>query len=76
MSPRRSGSPGDSSRTVATYGWTARPAAAVLRRRVAVVDAPGITEPDDALPVQTVVGEELAIAGHKAGRKAVQEWLD
>ena len=47
----------------------------VLRRRVAVVDAPGITEPDDALPVQTVVGEELAIAGRKAGRKAVQEWL-
>jgi hypothetical protein len=47
----------------------------VLRRRVAVVDAPGITEPDDALPVQTVVGEELAIAGRKAGRKAVQDWL-
>ncbi|GAA1108613.1 ABC transporter ATP-binding protein [Kribbella jejuensis] len=49
---------------------------AVLRRRVAVVDAPGITEPDDALPVQTVVGEELAIAGRKAGRKAVLEWLN
>src|SRR3954470_51098 len=49
---------------------------AVLRRRVAVVDAPGITEPDDALPVQTVVGEELAMAGHKAGRKAVLAWLD
>jgi energy-coupling factor transporter ATP-binding protein EcfA2 len=48
----------------------------VLRRRVAVVDTPGITEPDDALPVQTVVGEELAIAGHKAGRKAVLEWLE
>jgi hypothetical protein len=49
--------------------------AGLLRRRVAVVDAPGITEPDDALPVQTVVGEELAIAGRKAGRKAVREWL-
>jgi hypothetical protein len=49
---------------------------ALLRRRVAVVDAPGITEPDDALPVQTVVGEELAIAGRKAGRKAVLEWLN
>ncbi|MGW6281993.1 hypothetical protein [Kribbella sp. NPDC055071] len=48
----------------------------VLRRRVAVIDAPGITEPDDALPVQTVVGEELAIAGQKAGRKAVLEWLN
>ncbi|GAA3577701.1 hypothetical protein [Kribbella ginsengisoli] len=48
----------------------------VLRQRVAVVDTPGITEPDDALPVRTVVGEELAIAGHKAGRKAVDAWLD
>ncbi|WP_246485832.1 hypothetical protein [Kribbella qitaiheensis] len=47
----------------------------VLRRRVAVVDAPGITEPDDALPVKSVVGEELAIAGRKAGSKAVQAWL-
>ncbi|MEV6417141.1 hypothetical protein [Kribbella sp. NPDC051718] len=47
----------------------------VLRQRVAVVDTPGITEPDDALPVRTVVGEELAIAGHKAGRKAVDAWL-
>jgi hypothetical protein len=47
----------------------------VLRRRVAVVDAPGITEPDDALPVKSVVGEELAIAGRKAGGKAVQAWL-
>jgi ABC-type multidrug transport system ATPase subunit len=51
------------------------PDTALLRRRVAVVDAPGITEPDDALPVQTVVGEELAIAGRKAGRKAVLDWL-
>lgn len=50
--------------------------AAVLRRRVAVVDTPGITEPDDALPVQTVVGEELAIAGRGAGRTAVLEWLE
>lgn len=53
-----------------------KPDAAVLRRQVAVVDTPGITEPDDALPVQTVVGEELAIAGRKAGRKAVLDWLD
>ncbi|WP_232828522.1 hypothetical protein [Kribbella monticola] len=48
----------------------------VLRRRVAVVDAPGITEPDDALPVRSVVGEELAIAGRKAGGKAVLAWLE
>src|SRR6266542_6831426 len=50
--------------------------AALLRRQVAVVDTPGITEPDDALPVQTVVGEELAMAGRRAGRKAVLEWLN
>ncbi len=43
---------------------------------MAVVDAPGITEPDDALPVKSVVGEELAIAGKKAGGKAVQAWLE
>lgn len=49
---------------------------AALRRRVAVVDTPGITEPDDALPVRTVIGEELAIAGRKAGRRAVREWLE
>lgn len=48
----------------------------VLRQRVAVVDAPGITEPDDALPVKSVVGEELAIAGKKAGGKAVTAWLE
>jgi hypothetical protein len=47
----------------------------LLRRRVAVVDTPGITEPDDALSVRTIVGEELAIAGRKAGRKAVDAWL-
>jgi len=47
-----------------------------LRRRVAVVDTHGITEPDDALPVRTVVGEDLSIAGRKAGRRAVDAWLD
>lgn len=46
-----------------------------LRRRVAVVDTPGITEPDDALPVRTIVGEELAIAGRRAGRRAVRSWI-
>jgi energy-coupling factor transporter ATP-binding protein EcfA2 len=51
-------------------------AEAALRRRVAVVDTPGVTEPDDPLPVRTVAGEELAIAGRKAGRRAVRTWLD
>lgn len=42
-----------------------------LQRRVALVDVPGVSEPDDNLPVGVVIGEELAIAGHKANRAAV-----
>ncbi|MGW0522652.1 ATP-binding cassette domain-containing protein [Crossiella sp. NPDC003009] len=48
---------------------------AALRKRVAVVDAPGVTEPEDALPLRTVVGEELSFAGQPAGRAAVRDWL-
>jgi len=50
-------------------------APAALRRAVAVVDAPGVSEPDGALPLATVVGEELAMARLRAGRGAVAEWL-
>ncbi len=48
---------------------------AALRRTVAIVDAPGVSEPDGALPLATVVGEELAMARLRAGRGAVAEWL-
>lgn len=48
---------------------------AALRRLVAVVDAPGVTAPEDALPLRTVVGEELSFAGKPAGRGAVRDWL-
>jgi energy-coupling factor transporter ATP-binding protein EcfA2 len=50
-------------------------APAALRRTVAIVDAPGVSEPDGALPLATVVGEELAMARLRAGRGAVAEWL-
>ncbi len=49
---------------------------ASLRRAVALVDTPGVSEPDDALPVGTVVGEELALAGMSAGPRAVSAWLE
>jgi hypothetical protein len=47
-----------------------------LRHAVALVDTPGVSEPDDALPVGTVVGEELALAGMPAGPRAVSAWLE
>lgn len=42
---------------------------------VALVDVPGVSEPDTNLPFRTVVGEELAMAGRPAGRARVGEWL-
>lgn len=46
-----------------------------LRHAVALVDTPRVSEPDDALPVGTVVGEELALAGQAAGPRDVSAWL-
>jgi ABC-type multidrug transport system ATPase subunit len=46
-----------------------------LRSRVAVVDAPQVSEPDEGLRLATVVAEELALAGEPAGRRAVNAWL-
>jgi ABC-type multidrug transport system ATPase subunit len=48
---------------------------AALLRRVAVVDAPQVTEPDDGLRLAAVVAEELALSGAPAGRRAVAGWL-
>ncbi|KID28095.1 hypothetical protein HQ32_04654 [Prauserella sp. Am3] len=50
-------------------------APAELRRRSAVVDSPGVSEPDEALPVRVVVGEELALAGAPASKADVARWL-
>lgn len=49
---------------------------AALRAGVTPVDVPGVSEPDDAVPARTIVGEELAMAGHKAGRNQVRAWMD
>ncbi|TFH69620.1 hypothetical protein [Cellulomonas sp. HD19AZ1] len=49
---------------------------AVLRGLSAVVDLPGVTEPDDTLTTSTVVGEELALAGAAARPSRVRRWLE
>lgn len=46
-----------------------------LTELVAVVDAPGVSEPDDALPLRVVVGEELALAHRPAHKEDVAQWL-
>ncbi|MFD8495829.1 ABC transporter ATP-binding protein [Amycolatopsis sp. NPDC059657] len=48
---------------------------AKLQDMVAIVDAPGVTEPDDALLLRVVVGEELALAHKPAGKADVLNWL-
>ncbi|MHA6803281.1 hypothetical protein [Salinifilum ghardaiensis] len=49
--------------------------ARALRRRVDVVDAPGITAPEEAVPVRQVTAEGLSLAGRRSGRRAVRAWL-
>lgn len=46
-----------------------------LRRAVAVVDAPQITEPDDSLQVRDVTAEGLALARRGSTRRKVRGWL-
>ncbi|MFC7343277.1 hypothetical protein [Saccharopolyspora griseoalba] len=50
--------------------------AAALRRSTAIVDAPQITAPDEALQVRDVVAEGLSIAGRRSGRRKVRSWID
>jgi hypothetical protein len=50
-------------------------APALRQRAVVLVDVPGVTEPDDAVPFRVIVGEELAMAGRPAGPKATSDWL-
>jgi len=49
--------------------------ARTLQRMVALVDVPGVSEPDGALPLRTVVGEEMSMAGLRASRRSVRRWL-
>jgi ABC-type transport system involved in cytochrome c biogenesis ATPase subunit len=45
------------------------------QQQVALVDVPGVSEPDDVIALTTVVGEELAMAGKPARRDHVDHWL-
>ena len=47
----------------------------LLQEMVALVDVPNISEPDDVMKLETIVGEELAIAGRKAMPKHVRAFL-
>ena len=47
----------------------------LLQEMVALVDVPNISEPDDVMKLETIVGEELAIAGRKAMLKHVRAFL-
>ncbi|WP_235738627.1 hypothetical protein [Nocardioides alcanivorans] len=46
-----------------------------LQSAVVLVDVPGVSEPDDNIPLHVIVGEELAMAGRPARRSAVREVL-
>ena len=55
---------------------TTTTSAAALRRVTAVVDVPGISEPDDELSVGDVVAEELSLAGQRSLPGYATRWLD
>lgn len=46
-----------------------------LQAAVALVDVPGVTEPEESIPLHVIVGEELAMAGRPARRAAVRAVL-
>lgn len=46
-----------------------------LRREVAVVDVPDVSEPDEAVSLATAIGEELAMARMPSSRSHVRDWL-
>ena len=50
--------------------------AAALRSRIALVDAPGVSDPAPDVTVAGVTAEELMFAGRPAGPAAVRRWLD
>lgn len=47
-----------------------------LRGVTAVVDVPGISEPDDALTLADIVAEGLALAGQRSLPRDVARWLE
>lgn len=50
--------------------------AGALRRRVALVDAPDVSDPDPNVLVAGVVAEELMFAGRRSDPVAARRWLD
>ena len=51
------------------------PDRAALRRRVALVDAPEVSDPAPNVTVAGIVAEELMFAGRPASPRAVKRWL-
>lgn len=50
--------------------------ARALRRRVALVDAPEVSEPEPNVTLAGVAAEELMFAGRRSDPVAVRRWLD
>ncbi|MFD7073015.1 hypothetical protein ACFV9G_02290 [Nocardioides sp. NPDC059952] len=46
-----------------------------LQAAVALVDVPGVSEPDEMVPFRTILGEELAMAKRKPSAAAIDGWL-
>ncbi|TQL67379.1 hypothetical protein FB381_1255 [Nocardioides albertanoniae] len=47
----------------------------VLQGAVALVDVPGVSEPDEMVPFRTIVGEELAMARRRPSAAIIDHWL-
>lgn len=58
--------------TVRVGGRTER---RVLQSLVRLVDVEDVSAPDDALPLHTVIGEELALADQSASRSDIEQYL-
>ncbi|GMA19127.1 hypothetical protein [Arsenicicoccus piscis] len=56
--------------------WRGAGTPADLRRSVAIVDVPDISEPDPGLPIKVVLGEELALAGLPSRAPDIEAFLD
>jgi hypothetical protein len=50
--------------------------ASALRRRIALVDAPEVSEPEPDVTLAGVAAEELMFAGRRSDPVAVRRWLD
>ncbi len=62
--------------TVALDGETGRHATAAIRRRIALIDAPDVSEPAPNIPVAGVTAEELMFAGRPSDPISARRWLD